>query len=267
MVDDEKEWKAAFGSVIEFNVSMMEKRLEVIKAGLLDGILTPEEQKDFIKLNAISEALFAEFPPEDEWERLTGLTREELDNMPMGEAMALLKMAKVKENASISSAAIHPQSKHYIQNSKLSNEMIKGDFINSGLIPLIVANKGKDNEVCTMNSLVYEDKNICVPMEFTASDKFIHDAVCSLWAAGNRVIRPSQIYRHMHNLSPKDPVNKSDVEDIVESINKSRRTELIIDYTEQAKLYGLDLDIEKATIRDFLLSAKILSVDAGGMKH
>lgn len=84
---------------------LIKKELETLIDGMLYG-MTPEQQEEFKKSNELAKAFFAEFPPEEDWERLTGLTREELDNMPMGEAIALLKTAKAKDSVYIFPAVL-----------------------------------------------------------------------------------------------------------------------------------------------------------------
>jgi len=152
--------------------------------------------------------------------------------------------------------------RHYIQNSKLSNELTK-DFLNQGDINIAVANIDKHNEVCITSSLTYDgdDLSISGSSEFTSYDKIIHDAVCSLWAVGNNVITPAQIYRNITGLNHKDQINKETLVKVFNSIQKSRFMEVKIDCTEQAKLYpGLD----KIKISENMLYSKLITIETGG---
>jgi hypothetical protein len=229
-------------------------------AEIFEG-LTPEQKEEFERKTYNLIKSLEGMPPREEVEALTGLTWEQLKAMPPAEAMALVKAANKKEQIEV----FIQTNKHYRGISKLSNELAN-NFINNGDIELAVAKIGTPDEVCTMNSLTYEDEDENIKItgrrEFTLEDRLVHDAVCSLWVKGNRVITPAQVYRNMNGLSPTEPVNKLEIDKVDESMDKSRFTRLRVDYTEQAKLYGLDVD--SAIIDSNLLSADVIIKKSGG---
>jgi hypothetical protein len=152
-----------------------------------------------------------------------------------------------------------------IPNNKLSNEMNK-EFVNRGDITLGVMNVGKKNEVRTYNSLTYEGKNISITgrYEFTAYDRSVHNAVCSLFAAGNDTVNPAMVYRAMTGMTETEYVSPQAAEAVKNSLDKSRFMRLKVDFTEEAKARGWNVD--KTEIDSNLLEARIVTVETGGTK-
>lgn len=152
-----------------------------------------------------------------------------------------------------------------ISNNKLSNEMTR-DIVNKGEIPLAVINVGNKNEIFTYNSLTYEGENISITgrYEFTAYDRTIHNAVCSLYAAGNDVVTPAMVYRAVTGMIETEYVSPQAIEAVKNSLNKSRFMRLVVDFTEEARARGWNID--KTTIESYLLPAKLVKVEAGGNK-
>lgn len=174
------------------------------------------------------------------------------------EVAELLEKIEARQKQSTPIAA----TRHCMGISKLSNNLTK-DFVNAGDIELRVSDR-KKTEVLTIASLNYEGGNIQITgrQEFTTHDRNIHDAVCTLYAIGNRRIDPAQVYRHINNLDPTYPVNKEELIKVDKSMDKSRFMRLRVDYTAQAKLYGLDVD--SAIIDSNLLSADVRIIKKGG---
>jgi hypothetical protein len=152
-----------------------------------------------------------------------------------------------------------------ITNNKLSNEMTK-DFVNRKDISLAVINVGKKNEVRTYNSLTYDDKNISITgqQEFTAYDRAIHNAVCSLYASGNDVVTPAMVYRAATGMTETEKVSEQATEAVKNSLDKSRFMRLKVDFTEEAKARGWNVD--ETEIDSNLLEARVVTVRTGGNK-
>lgn len=150
-----------------------------------------------------------------------------------------------------------------ITNNKLSNEMTK-DFTNKGDISLAVMNVGKKNEIRTYNSLAYEGENVSITgrYEFTAYDRAIHNAVCSLYAAGNDIVTPAMVYRAVTGITETEYVSPQSIEAVLNSLDKSRFMRLKVDFTEEAKARGFDVD--KTMIDSYLLPAEAVVVKTGG---
>jgi len=144
----------------------------------------------------------------------------------------------------------------YITNNKLSNEITK-DFVNKGEQELIVIrNTRKKGDIITYNTLTYDDKNISITGRhvFTAYDRTVHNAVCSLYVAGNDTMTPAMVYRTMTGMSETEYISPKALETVRNSIDKSRFLKLTVDFTEEAK--ARNMDIKKAKIEDYLLNAK-----------
>jgi len=151
----------------------------------------------------------------------------------------------------------------YITNNKLSNEMTK-NFAEQGEIPIDVIKPGKKGAITTYNSLNYEGKNISIDgrHEFTAYDRAIHNAVCSLYVAGNEVITPAMVYRAVNGMSETEKVSPQALEAVANSIDKSRFMRLRVDFREEAKARGIELD--RAEIDANLLEARRVIIKSGG---
>lgn len=152
---------------------------------------------------------------------------------------------------------------YYITNNKLANEMVK-DFTNQGTISLAVIKPKKKGEIRTYNSLTYEGKNIEISgrREFNAYDRAVHNAVCSLYVAGNITFTPQMVYRTMTGMTETEKVNQQSIDEIMESIDKSRFTRLKVDFASEAR--ARNLDVEKAEIDSNLLNAKVVTMTSGG---
>jgi len=152
----------------------------------------------------------------------------------------------------------------YISNNKLANEMIK-DFVNKGNRELVVMKTPKMGEVVTYNSLTYEGENISITgrHEFTAYDRTVHNAVCSLFVAGNDVISPSMVYRTMNGMSESEYISPQAIKTITNSLDKSRFMRLKINFTKEAQ--ARNLNIEEAEKEDYLLNATKVKVKSGGI--
>lgn len=154
---------------------------------------------------------------------------------------------------------------YYITNNKLSNHLHK-DFMDAGEIMLSVINPNRRGEVCTYNSLVYEGEDIAITgrQTFTAYDRMIHNAVCTLYEAGNRVVTPAMVYRAANGMRETERISPQSIGAVTKSIDKSRFTRLKIDYTQEATVRGWEVD--RAEMDSNLLYARALLVSAGGQE-
>lgn len=152
---------------------------------------------------------------------------------------------------------------YYITNNKLDNEITK-DFMDNGEIMLAVINPDKTNEISTYNSLTYEGENISITgkQTFTAYDRAVHNAVSTLWAAGNQIITPQRVYMTMAGIKEREYISPQAIGAVTKSIEKSRATKLKIDFTAEAK--AKKLNVESAVIDSMLLNVDKITVRAGG---
>lgn len=157
--------------------------------------------------------------------------------------------------------AILPK-KYIMTNNKLANEMPKGSIDYGELVELKVNGK---KDVFTQVTLNYDDNNIQIfekDKRFTAYDRSVHNAICSLFEAGNTNFTPDQVYRCMNGLEDKQFVSPQAIGAITKSLDKSRRILVKIDYTDEARAYKKDTS--QFIMEDYVLPAKKITVKAGG---
>lgn len=157
-------------------------------------------------------------------------------------------------------------SKYIIPNNKLANNLTKGIVGEYESIDVVVSGNRR-KEITTKVSLNYDDTNIKIydkNKRFTPYDRSVHNAICSLYEAGNINFTPEQIYRCMNGLNDSQYVSPQAIGSITRSLDKSRRILTTIDYTDEAKAYGKSL--KGCIIEDYILSAKKIMLEAGGHK-
>lgn len=149
-------------------------------------------------------------------------------------------------------------------NDKISNDITKGlsdKLVNEDkkLSEYVV---GKTNKpVITYVSIDIDryDKNIEMRgvEPITEFDRLVHDAVTSLYRAGNYIITPPMINSVM---SGRDKIKATQerIESIRESVERMRRTRLYIDYTNEEEMLGKE--VKKRTLNSNLLSCDELEV-------
>lgn len=132
---------------------------------------------------------------------------------------------------------------HIKPNNKLANKMTKG-IISEGEIELIVSGKKAKKEVFTKVMLDYDSSHIQLSgrEKYTPYDREVHDGVVTLYEAGNELITPAMVYRAMNGLTETEFVSEQAIESVANSIDKSMFIKIIIDYTEEAKLYNKNID-------------------------
>lgn len=80
-------------------------------------------------------------------------------------------------------------------------------------------------------------------------DKRVYNAVVSLYAAGNEVLTPSMIYRHMNGLDGRQGVSDSSIELIINSVDKSRETYIGIEFeNDDPALKGTLIHADKVNV-------------------
>lgn len=104
--------------------------------------------------------------------------------------------------------------------------------------------RGRKKQINTLASINFDNLNGSVQIkgrkELTAYDRGVHDAVITLFVdGGNEYITPQMIYKVMTG-NPDAYLNPKQAEAISESITKCMYSRLIIDASEEAKVYGFD---------------------------
>ena len=151
---------------------------------------------------------------------------------------------------------------HVKPNNKLANEITR-DFINEGEIELRVSRKGAKKEITTKAILTYEDKNISLSgrAKFTPYDREVHDAVVTLYVAGNEALTPEMVYRAMTGKIGTEKISPQAVGAVTRSLDKSRRIMVNIDFSQEARAYNKNV---KATYEGYLLECRKITVAIGG---
>ena len=202
----------------------------------------------------------------DKWPELTGLTIDELDNMEIWQVVELVNEKLKEEIQEIELLdGIVPES-YIIPNNKLVNTMAKGEVLCNENFNLRINNENK-KEILTKVSLNYDDENIQIydkNKRFTPYDRTVHNAVCSLFEAGNTNFTPDQVYRAMNGLDDQQYVSPQAVGAITRSLDKQRRIYAKIDYTNEAKAHRKD--VNSCIVEDYILSAKKITLEAGGQR-
>ncbi|MBO4229201.1 MAG: hypothetical protein J5938_02485 [Clostridia bacterium] len=153
----------------------------------------------------------------------------------------------------------------FITNSKVANEL--RHMTPNEEIRLTVGHKGsKLVEIkTTINFINNKYIQIADSASITAYDKIVHDAVCSLYAAGNEVFTPEMVYRAMNGMVESEFVSPKSISMIVESLEKLRSTDIAIDYTEQLQMTNPEDNLESARVSGAMLMMQKVTVSAGGV--
>lgn len=99
--------------------------------------------------------------------------------------------------------------------------------------------------IVTRVSFAYKNVDIYTPADsedkgFTSLDKEVHDAVVSLYAAGNKVFSPAMVYRTMAGKSDSAFVPQEKLREVTASIHKCMSSIITIDASEEAGIYGME---------------------------
>ncbi len=152
----------------------------------------------------------------------------------------------------------------FITNSRVANEL-------RHLSPneehtLTVGRKGSQL-VEIKTTINFNDKNIQFQGNATISayDKIVHDAVCSLYSAGNEIFTPEMVYRAMNGMVESEFVSPKSIKMIVESLEKLRVTDIAIDYTEQLRMTNTQDNFDMARVSGAMLLMQKVTVSTGGV--
>jgi hypothetical protein len=129
-------------------------------------------------------------------------------------------------------------STHIIPNTKLSREIIR-DFPNKIEVQLAL-NSNKKKEITTLVMLSYNDGNVNFtgPVPFEGYDREVHDAVVTLYNAGNTVISVPMVYRAMNGMMESETVSSHSLDEIRRSIEKCNIIKATIDCTQEVIAYN-----------------------------
>lgn len=199
----------------------------------------------------------------DEWEAITGLSLEEMDELELWEVIKLVREKMTPREIELLDSII-PQL-YIMPNNKLANELPKSNVPYNEPFNLKVYND-KENQVLNPTFINYDDANIQIAEKdkrFTEYDRCVHNAVCSIFEAGNTNFTPDQVYRCMNGYDDSQYVSPQSIEKITASLDKSMRTYVKVDYTNEARMYKKNL-VEEYIIEGYILPATKITVKTGG---
>lgn len=118
--------------------------------------------------------------------------------------------------------------------------------------------KNEAREVLSHVILTHEENGAILNRPMTGYDKEVHDAVASLWAAGNKNVTARQVYQAMTGSTSKP--SAAMLEKVEESVDKQRRTLVKIDFSQElrgktAEFDGEQITPDSAYIETYMLNA------------
>lgn len=128
---------------------------------------------------------------------------------------------------------------------RISNDIVKGFQEGEAVYKASKTTPQGVEPIVTRVSFAYKNVDIFAPRDgddkgFTSLDKEVHDAVVSLYAAGNKVFSPAMIYRTMAGKSDSAFVPQEKIQEVTASVYKCMSSIITIDASEEASIYGLD---------------------------
>ena len=122
----------------------------------------------------------------------------------------------------------------------------------------------KKADVVTYFGMMYEGEGVQMRgrQKITKYDQAVHNAISSLWAAGNRDISPQEIFRTM-NGSTTGKVKEAQVKKVHESVNKMMFTRLYLNMSADIQSGGLkiqDQRVTKGVVETQMIQATIVSL-------
>lgn len=138
-------------------------------------------------------------------------------------------------------------------------EIMSGESI---LLDVSGRNEAKQS-VLTSLSLNYDGDDLEISRPMAAYDKEVHNAVATLYVAGNRTFTARQVYQTMTGVSSKP--SKKKLEEIEASLDKQRRTFVTLDWSKELRGKTAEMDGETITsdqchLETYMLNAKKLTI-------
>lgn len=128
-----------------------------------------------------------------------------------------------------------------------------------GLIVDLASDEEKDKakEVSVAISIDIEQTGAEISRELSEFDIGTHNALLSLWNAGNRVFTYQQVWRAITESEKR--ITDQQLAKTIDSCDILRRAFVRLDWTEQARARGYD--VEHAKVNDFMISAREIDIE------
>lgn len=155
---------------------------------------------------------------------------------------------------------------HIMSIQKLVTEL-QHKLINSGAADIIVANKGKKNEITSYVLATYDEVDGVTSL--TEFDRQVHDAVSSLWEYGhsNHVITPDMVARAMNHKIQTEYISPQFKGAVTKSIEKMWAVRIEINASEEVRKRKVEADgkpVKRFVYSGNLLALEKIEVEAGG---
>ena len=138
-------------------------------------------------------------------------------------------------------------------------EVMSGEAV---LLDVSGGNEAK-RSVLTSLSLNYDGDELELSRPMTAYDKEIHNAVATLYVAGNRTFTARQVYQTMTGVNSNP--SKKKIEEIEASLDKQRLTFVTLDWSKElrgktAEIDGETVAADQCHLETYMLNAKKLTI-------
>lgn len=165
---------------------------------------------------------------------------------PLEEMAALVRQHTIKPR------------KHIDPNSKVAKKITEAALYEEAGAELNVKGKKEKGQARTAVSLNYEGEGVSINKQLTQFDREVHNAITTLFVAGNTNITIAQIWEQLSG-SNKSP-NPKQAEEVRESVDKQRFTKIKIDFTEEAR--GRELtDMDGNPVTKFVYEGYFVNAD------
>jgi hypothetical protein len=129
-----------------------------------------------------------------------------------------------------------------------------------------VVHKGRLVAETKITINILDDKNVRLSERITEYDKMAHDAICTLWASGNKTMTADMIYRAMNGFVETEKVSPRAIRSIEAAIRKMERTNIDIDRTEQFRAAGfIATKDSQAVVSEKMINMRVIRVRTGGV--
>lgn len=130
---------------------------------------------------------------------------------------------------------------YVMPNTRLSDELSSGKSEEGAREIVVKSTKRKaDNPVLTKAILTFGDDKAVITatrQKYTPYDSAVYSGIITLFEAENNIFTPAMVYRAMNGLTDSEYVNPSTLSKVAKSIEKNRKSQLAIDFTEEARQY------------------------------
>lgn len=163
---------------------------------------------------------------------------------------------------------------YLIPNHKVVNTMTS-DVVDEGPVNVIVSKPNAKQMVFIACTFDFDESKTGVRVElsgkhsFTEYDRNVYNAVTSLYVCGDssHVMTPDMVYRAMNGMGNQEKPGPKQLEAVIESLEKMRRIHALINIKPELEHRRITVGggyVTRGMIDSFLLSARVLEVEAGG---